>query len=806
MLSPWLTDLRKVPMLPLSLAVAAGVLLALHLDLRVLPLMWTCAVALVVAAVFLFASKRAWLGFAAVIFFLIVLGAYRATANLGREMRRAVAEMVTEADEITVIGRVYLPASDAPRSNRVILSQCSFSTDTSVLNTGSFRIRLYADSTQLALLKSGDVVAARGRLVSGRELFGTAGAVVSSLVRREIAAVYVDSVSFCAVPTKGSVLRRSVDRFRDYARSAFREHLSPDGAALCSALVLGDRGDFGEEFTKDLRLTGLSHIFALSGMNTGFIALLIWLGLSWLPIPHSAKLWLLLGAVLMYMEIGREAPSLVRASLVAVMYLVGQLMHRHSVFLNLVLAAAFVELLWKPLDLADPGFLLSYLAVLGLIGGYRFVRTSALSVLKLHPHPLVKALIGVLAGTVAAQIATLPLVAHLFHRIPLLGVLGNLIAIPGFALMLILAIILLLFSAVIPFAVSLLAPALNLIAWVLGGAVRLSADLPWASMVVPSFGTIMWISLSISAGLLLLGMGYRQWRWIGLAVLLTGNVVVWQGAFNSHPPDCRIIFIDVENGDATLISAGDHHVLVDAGPRFGEWSAAGRIKTVLRDRNIEQLDALILTHPDNDHIGGTAEIVAALPVRHVFTNGESSLSRTWVETEIALKHAELTPEILRAGDVIQLSEKASLTVLSPGGELIADEVFDNRKSVVMRLQSGSASALLPADADSVVEAHLIEWGRLADVDLLKCAHHGAKSSTSCALLDASSPDVCLISAGKRNLFNHPSPDVLERVGRHNIPILITSKQGHIEFVSSERGWKRVESDVDGLIRRWKLAV
>ena len=133
-------------------------------------------------------------------------------------------------------------------------------------------------------------------------------------------------------------------------------------------------------------------------------------------------------------------------------------------------------------------------------------------------------------------------------------------------------------------------------------------------------------------------------------------------------------------------------------------------------------------------------------------------------------------------------------------------MFDNRKSVVMRLQSGSASALLPADADSVVEAHLIEWGRLADVDLLKCAHHGAKSSTSCALLDASSPDVCLISAGKRNLFNHPSPDVLERVGRHNIPILITSKQGHIEFVSSERGWKRVESDVDGLIRRWKLAV
>ncbi len=805
MVSPWLSDLRKIPLLPLTVSVAGGVMLALHVDLVPRVGFWLCGLAFLMALAVMLFIQRAWIGVIALSLFFGVFGAYRASVALDRTTRRQLAEIAATDSLVTVCGRIALPSADSPSGSRVLLEDCSLTCGPETLRVLSSRIRLYADSAQLASCAYGDNVWAQGRLSVGRKLYGTTGGLISALVKREAAAVYADSLSLFVSPAGHWHWRKTVDRFRSFARSTFHRYLSEDAAALSSALLLGDRGEFGREFTGHLRVTGLSHIFALSGMNTGLIVLVIWLALSWLPIPHSLKLWLLLGVVLLYMEIGREAPSLVRASLMAAAYLAGLLLHRRAVFLNLILAAAFIELLWKPLDLADPGFLLSYFAVFGLVGGYRAVREGLLKLWKARPRPAVKYAAGLIAGMLAAQFATLPLVAYLFHRMPALGILGNLVAVPGFALMLMLTVILLVFAPVLPLVATLLAPSLNLIAWLLGKSVHVAASLPYASVSVPEFSPGILTILVAAACVTLLGLGYRQWRWIAVGILIAGNVVLWGNAMRESSPPCVVTFLDVENGDATLISAGGCHVLVDAGPRIANWSAAARILPLLAERKIEALDAIILTHPDNDHIGGVAELLQAIPVRHIYSNGDSSSSRTYLDVSLAAAQAGLKFETLRAGQVLRMSPEVALTVMSPDSAIMRDERADNRRSVVLRLQAGNATALLPGDADSTIERQLVLWGTLSDVELLKCAHHGSKSSTSGPFLDAATPKEAVISVGRRNIFHHPSPEVIARLSLYGIPARLTSREGHITYVERGGKWVREESLLQRSIRRWRLA-
>jgi competence protein ComEC len=265
-----------------------------------------------------------------------------------------------------------------------------------------------------------------------------------------------------------------------------------------------------------------------------------------------------------------------------------------------------------------------------------------------------------------------------------------------------------------------------------------------------------------------------------------------------------VTFIDVGNGDATLISAADRCVLVDAGPKFGSWSAARRILPVLREQGVEKLDALILTHPDNDHVGGAAELLLQTPVERIFTNGDRSQSRTFLDVELvaAARQHEFTP--LSAGDVLRVAPNVTLSVLSPDSARLTNERTDNRKSLVIRLAAGESTLLLPADIDSAIERDLTTWGAWMDVDMIKTPHHGAESSTSDKLLTMTTPEACVISAGRRNQYGHPSPEVLNRLAAHAIPVYSTAEEGTLEFVSDDGTWKPTRSGTAETVRRWKL--
>jgi competence protein ComEC len=799
-------DARKSPMLPLALAVIIGIVTALFSDFRSGTVLIACAGLFLLSggAVWKFGGRASAL--AIVLLFFALLGTYRATEDLGRGIRVAVEKLAERDTLITVVGEVAIPPVMSGNSGTVILQAAQLIGDSDRVNCGSLRVRVFADATHLKELRLGDVLYARGRLSpSSDRAQGGVGSIVSLVSQREVAALFADSAYVAIEPIAGHPVRRTVERFRSFIIHTFDKRLSPDGAALCKALVLGDRGDFSDAFSDRLRLTGLSHVFALSGMNVGFLIAMVWVGLSVLFIPRVIRLVILLGVVLLYMELGRETPSLVRATLMAAVFVIGALLHRTPNPFNSVASAAFIELLWRPLDIVDAGFALSYLAVLGLLGGYPYLRDVLFRLVRRKPNGIVRATANVLAASGAAQIGTLPMTGFFFGRVPFAGALGNIVAVPVFGVLLVWSVLLLLTEAIVPVLSPVVGATLDGASYLMGNFVNWIASVPLASLTVAPPPPITAMLLYVSVAILLVGFTLARGVWIALGLLLAGNVLIWPMVLARSVPACTLTFISVGNGDAALIStASGVNVLVDAGPAIGGWTAADRIMPVLAERGIRRLDALILTHPDNDHIGGSAELLRRLPVGRLFVNGDSSASLAFQELSFMAQTHGLRRECLSAGETLKLDGATTLFVLSPDSARLHGDATENEKSLLMRLVSGTASALLTADIDSTVEYDVAQWGGMLDVDLLKVAHHGSKASTSMKFLKRTLPQECVISVGRHNIYGHPHPSVLARLASLGVRTRLTSREGTLTYASDSPGWKLVEPRAAHLARLWKL--
>jgi competence protein ComEC len=800
-----MVGLRRIPVLPFALAVAAGVLAALYGTIPSGILEITGAGFFVLAGIAVWRTGASVLSWVLVGLFFVAFGAWRAIEHVDRETRTRLDRFAGSGKPVTLYGTVQSTTCRSDEGS-VLLTRVVLHRESDLVAAGSLRVRLIADSGAVHTLRVGDGVAAIGQFHPASESYQlTDAAVIYSVAQRLAGTFRVKSNGLIREARGGHVALRTIERIRSAILRTFSDLLNPDAAALCSALVLGERGDFSGEFSNRLRLTGLSHVFALSGMNVALLAGLLWYSLGFCYLPRMARLWIVLGFILAYMELGREAPSLVRASIMAGLFVLGQILYRRAEIGNCVAGAAFIELLLRPLDLIDAGFLLSYMAVIGLMGATIFLYQTIRACWPMRETPLVRSITTLLAGSLAAQIGTMPITAWLFQRIPLLGIFGNLIAIPAFAILLVWSIVLPIVGAVAPTVAPVVAGSIEGLTFLLGKFVELLATIPLAGWSLPALHPAAAVGMFCAAAALMTGFYQARKLLISLSALALLNFVVWSAIFAPAQPKLTTVFFSVENGDATLISDRcGHHLLVDTGPGYGDWSAAERILPYLRAHDIEKLDALVLTHPDNDHIGGAAELLQAIAIERVFYNGDSGSTRTFVET--ALIAAQMTPGMtaIARGSRISLSPECTLDILSPDQWTQEEAIPENRRSLVMRLHCQSTSLLLTADIDSVVEQQLLSADAPLRSDILKVGHHGSKASTCDGFLDRVQPSVAILSYGRHNRYGHPSATIVERLERRNVDVHHTAREGIIVATSDGRTWTMEETRARRLIRLWNL--
>jgi competence protein ComEC len=567
--------------------------------------------------------------------------------------------------------------------------------------------------------------------------------------------------------------------------------LFPHHGPLAEALLLGRREQMDPALRERFARAGMAHLLAISGMHVGLIAGMLLLAARWLarlhPLPRRAPVWIAIGGIFAYLAIIGAPPSAVRAGIMICLALLGLLLQRPFSIYSVVAAAALAIVAHRPLTVLEPGFQLSFAGVLGIV----MVRPVAFAWL---PEAWTQEgwrrnLSEMTVASAAAFAATAPVVIWHFGLVAPVGLLSNLLGIPVMGLGLAGLVAAAVTTPVVAPLGRLLALGTEAAFHLLDRIAVLAAAAPYGHAFVPRPDAWVWFAAA-AAALLVVEATRRQAsrvRWltaIGAALVVFGAGPAAAGVAGAGRGSLEVHFLDVGQGDAVAIrTPGDRWVLVDAGPA-GERFDAGerRVLPFLRARGAARVEALILSHPHLDHIGGAPAVLRALPVGALIEPGFATGSSTYLEVLRAAESAGVPWRAARSGRVLEL-DGVRFEFVWPDPEMLDVAADANEISAVLLVRFGAFAALLTGDAYIAQEEVLARrHGAALRAQVLKAGHHGSYTSTSATLLDAVRPELVVISAGRRNRFGHPAPEVLDELGVRGIPVARTDRAGTVSIV------------------------
>jgi competence protein ComEC len=580
-------------------------------------------------------------------------------------------------------------------------------------------------------------------------------------------------------------------RWRDGLVDRF-ERLYGERAPFVSALVLSRAEGLDTEMREVYARSGIAHMLAISGYHVGVIAALV-LGLLRACGRTTAQAWI--GAAVVstaYVGFIGFPDAALRAALMVSLVAVTRARTRPPARWGAMGAALLVLVALDPRRVASAGFQLSFAGVAGLVAWCSpmcaaLQRACVRAFGRRCPQEIA---LGLASG-VAATLATLPIVAWHFERVSLVGIPATIAATPLVAWALVGSIVSLALDFVWPPAAAFMAGG---VAWTLAAldwGASSAAAVPWASI---------WTTRSTvtagSCGLLAAWHLARHPRVHGRArrLLVAGYVatgvlawpllVAWQGRGSAE-----ILMIDVGQGDAIALRGPEGGwVVVDAGPPAAGAAAADPaahpVARTLARRGVRRIEALVLTHPHLDHIGGAEAVLRTFAVGAIYDPGFPAPSAEYLDL-LELAAAKGIPwRAARAGQRIEIGGLV-IDVLAPAGDAVAAEDA-NVTSVVLRVAFGELEVLLTGDA--YVEAERRVVGDVpARLEILKVGHHGSDTSTDSLLLARSSPEVALVSAGRGNRYGHPDPDILARLERAGSRVWRTDLHGTVSVVGRRDG-------------------
>ncbi len=610
---------------------------------------------------------------------------------------------------------------------------------------------------------------------------------------------------------QGAPLFQALNDIRGHAEQTVRKLLPEPHASLLNGIVLGLNGAIPDEVQEAFNRTGTTHVLVISGAN--FSVLVATVGyLAQKGLGKQRGIAVTLIVIALYALLVGGDPPVLRAAIMGSLVLIAFVTGRSPDALNLLAAAVVALTAINPAQRADVGFQLSALATLGLIllvprlsqtadyllGKARLSGQARQRALRLLTESLLLAL--------AAQLITTPLIVGTFGRLSLVSLFTNLLIVPVQAFIMQSGALAALVGMVFLPAGHLLAifPYFGL-SWTLT-MVEWTAKLPYASISVGPFDAeqVWAIYAVVGFGLWLMtlpgepvipspfdapslfGLTRRTLLiWTGLLILA---IVPWWIAQQRPDGKLHLYMFDVGQGDALMIVTPDgKQIVIDGGEEPARLLREIGNVMPFWDRS---LDLVVITHPDEDHLGGLPELLNRYDVAAVLDSGspaDTDLYRAWQ----SMVHREgVSPLPALAGQQIEVGNGITISILAPRGTSFGNTNLD---SVVMELRYGDFCALLTGDIELESEQRLITEDVLEPCQVLKVAHHGSTTSTSTGFLEEVAPTYALISSGSGNPFGHPSAEVLARLEERGTRIFRTDRQGTIHlFTDGQSLWAESE--------------
>lgn len=641
-------------------------------------------------------------------------------------------------------------------------------------------------------------------------------------------------------------LFRVNDRLREKMASKIEQLFQEPHAGFMKGLIIGMQDDVDPDTYSQFSQLGLTHILAVSGSHVAVFVACIMILLSLFRLTREAKLSMVILLVPCYVLLTGFSPSVVRSGIMSMITLYAARQGLLKDGLHIISAASLMMLVWDPYLLVNVSFQLSFIVTLGLI----VYVPLAMPLLARLPSKVA----GALAVTVIAQLTSFPLTIYYFNQFSLLSLVANLLLVPLISL-------LVMPLGMISLALgSIWLPIGRCLAWI---AERIDnftfMVIEWMNNY-PAFITIwrspslIWICCYYTLLYVLLRLGKvwiqhvqplplnvddtvplegnsclkehqievettkLTWKQFIVAPLMVSFIMLlyigyqpesWNGAG-------MVQFIDVGQGDSILITTPEgKNILVDGGGTLNfnkendQWKTrkepfevgAKVLVPLLKKRGIHHLDAVVLTHGDQDHAGGLQAVLEQIPVRALLFNGTLTGKAT-VEQLLSTALAK-DISIYAVHDYMEMHPDSYTNMIFLAPEKVEEEQTmlpiveeQNHSSLVFILYMNDVRVLLTGDMDVASEHTIIEDPTNSTlisqgIDIIKIAHHGSKTSTSEEWLAHVKANVAVISAGVNNSYGHPHPDVVNRILDQRISLYRTDQQGEVQMkLHHKKVWVR----------------
>ena len=527
--------------------------------------------------------------------------------------------------------------------------------------------------------------------------------------------------------------------------------------ALIKALTIGDGNSITQQQWEVFRKTGTTHLVVISGSHIGLIAGLVyflvlklwaWTGwLAWSP-QKIAAVSAVLVAIFYSGLAGFSVPTQ-RSVVMLAIAMTAIILQRNTRPFNTLAIALFAVSILDPLAVLAAGFWLSFLAVsliVYAVSGRLGKLGHVWSAIKLHW---------------VTSVGLSPLLLLFFQQVSLIAPLANLVAVPVISLLVVpLSLLAVMVMFISPILADKLFYLVDIVLQGLWWLLAYLAEIPLASInhAPPSYWALLF---AVPGVLLLLAPVGIPARWLSLVMFLP---LVFTDVKRPETGDINMTLLDVGQGLSAVVQTTHHLLVYDTGAKFSEQSDMGQsvLLPFLRSQGKAKIDSLIISHGDNDHIGGAASLIRGMDTEQVLTSVPQKLSG-------------YAPIECVAGQSWSWDE-VKFTMLGPEQAFVSD----NDNSCVLKIQSKYGTVLLAGDVEASAESWLVEtYGEALKADVLVAPHHGSKTSSTAGFLQAVQPDYVLIPAGYRNQFGHPHRDVLARYRQVNAKWLNSADSGAI---------------------------
>ncbi|MBO5953973.1 MAG: DNA internalization-related competence protein ComEC/Rec2 [Oscillospiraceae bacterium] len=636
------------------------------------------------------------------------------------------------------------------------------------LNGRKYAVRAYVNSKER--LSPGDVIEGTFRL-----RFTAAGGL------EEVTHHRGEGIFLLAYPTGEQQITAAQGKAWYYAPAYLRTEVlrvigrifPADVQPFVKALLMGDTSELDYVTDTQLKLSGIRHVVAVSGLHVSIL-----FSAMYLITGRRRILTALLGVPVLglFAAMAGFSPSILRACIMQMLMLLAMLCNREYDPPTALSFAALVMLTGNPQTITSVGFQLSVASVAGiflfseklrmwLMASQRLGRWDGKSI----PGRLARGVATSVSISLSATVITTPLCAWYFGTVSLVAAVTNLLC---------LWVVTFLFCGIILACIlgAIWLPAGSVAAWVLAwpvqyilGVAGVLAQFPLAAVYTQSIYACVWLMLCYV--LLAVHLLSKQKRPLVLACCMVLGLCVALLVSWAEPQldDYRVTAVDVGQGQCILLQSQGKTYMVDCGGDYDE-TTADTVAAILLSQGIYQLDGVILTHYDRDHVGAAAHLMTRVPTLQLILP-EGDGKQEW-EPELLEVYGDVP---IYAAEDLQLSwGTASITVYASG-----DLSTSNESSLCVLFHTEKCDILITGDRGEAGEVRLLADHTLPDLDALIVGHHGAASSTGTLLLEKTKPETAIISVGEDNRYGHPSQTVLDRLHTYGCLVRRTDQEGTI---------------------------